>query len=97
MERVGKEHGVPGEEVLDGDGIEDEAGIVKEAGAGVERDKLGAKKIVGCDREEDEAAVELPSTTVEAAVGEVLNEVTEGENVRGGKGVRDAQLGAGQK
>lgn len=35
MERVGKEHGVPGKEVLDGDGIEDEAGVMEVAGAGI--------------------------------------------------------------
>lgn len=81
---VGEEHCVEGEEVFEGDGIENAARGVEVAGAGVEGDEFGGEEVVGGDGEEDEAAVETAGFEEETAAGEVLDQVADGEEVCGG-------------
>lgn len=95
VRRVGEEHCVEGEEVFEGDGIEDAARGVEVAGAGVEGDEFGGEEVVGDDGEDDEAAVETAGVEKETAAGEVLDQVADGEEVCGGDRVGDDILGRG--
>lgn len=97
VEGVGDEHGIVGEEVFVGNIVEQLAGEVQVAEAGVEGEEVGGEEVGGDDGVEEEAGVELASDVGESevVVGAVVEEEAKGTEVERVRWLCDGGEGGG--